>query len=186
MNNEFPQPVPVYAGQKPAASKIYGIEGVSDDKERTGFLSQLDAVIAATNRYNPQSIREDREYIGSILQINGRYFYTVDQGVSGQDKITIRIRIPKGTKIVAFWHTHGAAGWDRQYFSDEDIELVKTHGKPFYLADYTGQLKVLLPGDKEVAMATKYWNGMSRKNVLITGSLVMDGDGSLVMVKTRS
>ena len=99
---------------------------LEEDRSCPGFTHLSQAVIFASNRYNPVSIQEDREFIGAILYdagVGGRYIYTVEAGVSGHDQVTTRIRIPKGYHLVAFWHTHGAAQWSRQFFSEIDTAL---------------------------------------------------------------
>ncbi|MGI9286776.1 MAG: DUF4329 domain-containing protein, partial [Pseudomonadales bacterium] len=121
---------------------------------RATFSSPLAAVMAAENEYNPLSIAQDREFIGAILQHNGLFRYTVGQGLSGEDTVTVRVAVPRGAEIVAFWHTHGAAGHGRRYFSREDTALVNSWNKPFYMADYSGTLRVFNPGDPTMT-ATK-------------------------------
>ena len=174
----------IVINQTTGGSQLYGAKSVNDGKATVGFHRELDAVVAAVNHHNPLSIDEDREYLGAILVLNGAYFYTAHRGAAGRDQITMRIRMPKGAKIVAFWHTHGAAGMDRHYFSDKDVRLVKSWNKPFYLGDYTGQLKILRPGDKALSLSTKYWRSFSKKLGLIAGNLVMDDGGQLIQVRT--
>ena len=122
------------------ASTIHGINGPQTAGGSRGFDTELDAVLAASNIYNPLSIDEDREYIGAVLELDGSYFYTVGVGKKGENAIVVRARVPKSYSLVAFWHTHGAPAIERRYFSDADMHLVRSYGKPFYLADYTGRL----------------------------------------------
>ncbi len=92
-------------------------------------------------------MREDREYMGGILQQDGAFSYSVGKGKRGQDKITVRIKIPLGARLVALWHTHGAQHWSRKYFSGVDTDLVERLHLPLYLADPAGDLYVFRPGD---------------------------------------
>ena len=60
---------------------------------------------------------------------------------------TFAIGVPTGYRIAAFWHTHGAAGPMRDWFSPDDIELVATTGYDFYLITPSGALRVLSRAD---------------------------------------
>ena len=112
------------------------------------FPGVEEAVVAATNVYNPVSMLEDREYMGAILHHpeRGEYLYTVDAGHAAAGEVTVRISIPEGFSIAGFWHTHGEAGATRHLFSQTDTDLVEEWGVPLFLADYTGILKVYRPG----------------------------------------
>ena len=114
------------------------------------FSSIEEAVFAASRRFNPSSIQEDREYLGVVLRgVAGgkdQYFYTVGAGRRGHGQVTVRIELPQSLRLAAFWHTHGAAGINRELFSRADVELVEQWQVPFYLADHTRQLKVFRPG----------------------------------------
>lgn len=119
------------------------------------FQSELQAVEHASNLYNPASVREDREYMGVVFSQNldarVLYGYTVGAGQSGHDTVSVRARIPAGSKIVAFWHTHGAEHWTRQYFSPTDTSLAKEWGVPFYMAAADGRLRVYRPEQRTLS-----------------------------------
>jgi len=149
------------------------------------FNSELDAVTAASERFNPISIAEDREYMGAILQNKQYYFYTAGQGETGHDQVTVRVKIPAGSSIVAFWHTHGAAEDSRKYFSEIDTELALSWNKPFYLADYTGELKVFSPGDKMISLRKAKRLGLPAKKGFSKGRVVLDQKGRFIQVCTR-
>ena len=129
------------------ATPIYGIYPGQSEGDVEGFTSEVNAVISASNLFNPASIDQDREYIGAVLERNGKYFYTVGAGDRAQDAVEIRLRIPASYTIISFWHTHGAPAYKRVFFSETDRRLVEIYKKPLYLADFTGNLKVLFPAD---------------------------------------
>jgi hypothetical protein len=112
------------------------------------FPTVLAAVGAMARDHLTPSVRGDREYVGAVLQdAEGRYWAAVGVGCSGQDTVTFSIRVPAGFRIAAFWHTHGAAGPMRDWFSPDDIELVATTGYDFYLITPSGALRVLSRAD---------------------------------------
>ena len=148
------------------------------------FSSQLTAVRAAANQYNPLSIAQDREFIGAILQHNGGYRYTVGQGMSGEDTVSVRIALPRGAKVVAFWHTHGAAGHARKYFSAVDTALVNSWKKPFYMADAAGVLRVFTPGDNTLTAMQAGQLSLGRQAGYAKGSKVIAEDGQRVRIAT--
>lgn len=148
------------------------------------FRSQQETAKAAADLYNPRSIRENREYIGVILEEDGLFRYTVASGDKGADKISIKVPIRDWENAVAFWHTHGDEKEHHQYFSDTDTALVKRFGKPFYLADYTGILKVFRPGDKKISRFRAARLGLPRRHGYAYGSRVRDESDQLVRVNT--
>ena len=168
---------------------VYGESGLAFDGQGdifapNTFSNEIEAVIAASDDYNPRSIAEDREYMGAILVSNGRYSYTVEGGEVGQDQITVRIRVPAGSSIADFWHTHGAAANDRSYFSEVDTALATEWNKPFYLADYTGVLKVYKPGDKLISQTKAKRLGLPQRNGFSKGSRVQDLRGRTIQIAT--
>lgn len=147
------------------------------------FQTEVDAVVAAATRYNPQSIREDREYLGAILHDGECYTYTVGAGKPGRDRVTVRIVIPAGNEVVAFWHTHGARRDSNRYFSDVDTQLVESSRKRFYLADHTGALKVLVPGAPTLSRYRARGLGLPARPGYSRGELVSDARGMPIRVK---
>lgn len=156
----------------------------SDMVIRQGYTTELKAVIAAANYFNPISVKEDREYIGAIVAYCNRYYFTVKVGEPGQDQVTARIRIPKQATIVAFWHTHGSVDRKRKYFSDVDTQLVKSWKLPFYLSDYTGELKVFSPKDRVLSSHDARNLGLPLKYGYARGSFVRDEAGNKIIVAT--
>ncbi len=148
------------------------------------FNSQLAAVQAAANQYNPLSVAQDREFIGAILQHNGGYRFTVGQGMSGEDTVSVRIALPRGARVVAFWHTHGAAGHARKYFSAVDTALVNSWNKPFYMADAAGVLRVFSPGDNTMTAMQAGRLSLGRQAGYAKGSKVIADDGQRVRIAT--
>lgn len=152
------------------------------------FSSIVQAVIAASNQYNPVSIKEDREYMGAILKhssLPADFIYTAGAGNKGQDNISVTIKKPKNYEIVAFWHTHGAAHWSRRYFSDVDTALADNWQLPFYLADYTGALSVYKPGARKISSAQARRLGLGSKRGYAKGNRVVVNKKP-VMVATRA
>lgn len=150
------------------------------------FPTELAAVVAAAERYNPVSIREDREFMGAVLRIGTGYSYTVGAGEPGRNRITVRISVPDGAEVVAFWHTHGARQNSNRYFSNVDTELVEAWQKPFYLADYTGSLKVIVPGGRTLSKLLAHRLGLPARNGYARGDVVIDARGEPVKIATRS
>jgi hypothetical protein len=166
------------------ATPIYGLDPSRPVSDIQGFDSEIDAVYAATNIYNPLSIDKDKEYLGAILERDGRFYYTVDAGGRAEDTVEIRIRIPTWYSIVAFWHTHGAPAYKRLFFSATDQRLVSYYNKPFYLADYTGSLKVLLP-DAGISKLETAINTVPRsRNGFLQGKLVRSENGEVLNICT--
>lgn len=158
------------------------VAGMAGTASMPGFDSELAAVVAAATRYNPISIEEDREYMGAVLRQGDRYLYTVAPGQSGRDRITVRIPIPDGYQVIAFWHTHGDRAHGRTFFSDVDTRLVRDSDKPFYLADFTGVLKVFSPGDRTMSKLRARHLGLPGKAGFARGQPVRDAAGSLITV----
>lgn len=148
------------------------------------FSSPLAAVMAAENEYNPLSIAQDREFIGAILLHNGAYSFTVGQGLSGEDTVTVRVAVPRGAEIVAFWHTHGAAGQGRRYFSGVDTALVNSWNKPFYMADYSGTLRVFYPGDPTMTVMKARRLGLGDRTGYAKGRIVETEDNLRARIAT--
>ncbi len=140
------------------------------------FSSELAAVVDAVERYNPISVKEDKEYLGAIFQhkVNGLtyYSYSVAAGKSGEDTVTAAIRIPPGSKMVAFWHTHGAEHWSREYFSEVDTNLVRQWDIPMYLASANNELHVFQPSARTMPSMVARNLGLGRRNGIAKGEIV--------------
>ncbi|MFK7734284.1 MAG: DUF4329 domain-containing protein [Pseudomonadales bacterium] len=142
------------------------------------FASERQAVEAAVNRFNPYSVREDREYLGAVVELRApadepAYRYLVARGRPGQDRVSIQLPIPKGAEIVAFWHTHGAHGPNRHLFSGSDTSLVRKTGKPFYMADAKGNLRVFRPGQRLLSAGLQHRLGLSAGRGYAEGELLV-------------
>lgn len=149
------------------------------------FSSELEAVQAATNLYNPISIREDREYMGAIYRSGDYYGFTVVAGDIGANKISFKIPAEQWSSVVALWHTHGDASPLKQYFSRTDTRLVKQLRKPLYLADYTGTLKVFRPEDRPLSGFAAQRYGLPGRRGYALGEVVRDARARKVAVRTR-
>ena len=153
--------------------------------EQEWFATELAAVAAAASRYNPVSIREDREFMGAILYDGECYGYTVGAGERGRDQITVRITVDDDVDVIAFWHTHGAKYAGNRYFSDVDTRLVEKWQRPLYLADYTGALKVIAPGERTFSSLRARRLGLPARVGYAAGRTVTDASGKRARISTR-
>ncbi len=140
------------------------------------FESELAAVIDAVTIYNPISVRKDVEYMGAVYKqsVGGkaRYGYTVGMGEPGKDSVTVRFSLPVNSTLLAFWHTHGADHWTRNYFSDVDTQLANNWGLPFYLATAQGELRVFRPGDPVMGRLQARRLGLGNHSGYASGRLI--------------
>ena len=114
------------------------------------FTTEIAAVIDASLRHHAESVSQNKEFGGGIIMgADGKYLYTISEGVRDQEKLKIRFLLNKGEKLVAFWHTHGGGRPWREYFSGEDIKMTNETGFPLYLLTPKRHLKILKPGDKK-------------------------------------
>lgn len=149
------------------------------------YASEQEAVKAAADIYNPISIYEDREYMGTIFRKSGKFGYNVSRGKKNADKISISIPAVEWDNVIAFWHTHGGADPINRYFSNQDTEVVRKYGKAFYLADYTGFLKVFRTGSKTMSFYSAARLGLPSMRGYATGEVVRDENNRTIRVKTR-
>ncbi|GAB5499942.1 MAG: hypothetical protein PsegKO_22530 [Pseudohongiellaceae bacterium] len=149
------------------------------------YRSELEAVKAATDLYNPISIRQDREFMGAIYR-SGRYFrYSVFANARGVDRFTFSVPGEHRDTLVAFWHTHGDASPLHQYFSQFDTRMVRQLRKPLYLADFTGVLKVFRPGSRVLSGFAAGRYGLPRSRGYALGEVVKNKDAEPVGIATR-
>ncbi len=148
------------------------------------FRSELEAVVAAARQYNPRSIREDREFLGAILTDGDYYTFTVGAGRPHQDRVSVLIEVPAGTEVVAFWHTHGAKRSSNRYFSAVDTALVRKSRKRFYLADFTGTLKVMAPGARTLSRLRARHLGLPARAGYARGEVIADASGRPIRIAT--
>ncbi len=163
-------------------------QGALADNTNTGysFATELEAVQAAVNLYNPLSIREDLEYIGVIIKHTEGYSFTASAGRKSSDRVSIRIDRETWGMVVALWHTHGGVNSRYRYFSDTDTKASDQLNLPFYLADYTGYLKVYHPGDTTLSPYVASRLGLSFHRGYAIGTVVKDKYDRPVRVRTRT
>jgi hypothetical protein len=117
------------------------------DRQRA-YTSVIAAVDAMRREHLDHSTRSDREFVGAVVEDSaGGYWTSVGKGCSGQNTVTFAVQVPAKMRLAAFWHTHGSAGPSRELFSPDDVELVRSTGRDFYLITPRGEIRVLRPND---------------------------------------
>ena len=149
------------------------------------YASEIEAVTAAMDSYNPVSIAEDREFMGTIFREGERFGYSVSAGTRHRDRISIRVAKSDWDKVAALWHTHGAAHPNHRYFSDHDTEVVNRYKMPLYLGDYTGYLKKFSPGDRQLSRFAARRLGLPSRSGYAIGEMVRDDNERLIRIRTR-
>jgi hypothetical protein len=120
------------------------------------FDSLADALEDAVQRFLPTSVAEDREHLGGIFTSTGPepvFVYSVARNARGRDELRARLHTPAGFRLAAIWHTHGAAGHGREWFSPRDTRMAETLGVPVYLATPEGEVRVFHPGGRKLSAA---------------------------------
>lgn len=129
------------------ALTLASIAAADSSAERTAPQVSVEAVVIAfSQRYHAISRASDREFIGAVLATAAGYVGVAEPGRRGHDRIHLRIALQPGERLVALWHTHGAAGYARELFSPIDTALADHLGVPFYLTTPAGEIRVLHPG----------------------------------------
>ncbi|HTO57234.1 MAG TPA: DUF4329 domain-containing protein [Pseudomonadales bacterium] len=123
-----------------------GVVATAVDRERT-YSTVVDAVESMRRMYLDESIRSDREFVGAIVEREGSYRTSVGRGCANRDVVRFSVSLEADMRLVAFWHTHGAPANLRELFSPEDVDLVKSTQRDFYLITPHGQLRVLRVDD---------------------------------------
>ena len=142
----------------------------SFDRDRA-YASVVAAVDAMRRAHLQRSVRSDREFVGAVVENGaGGYWTSVGSACSGQDTVTFAVQMPPETRLAAFWHTHGAAAALRDVFSPDDVALVRSTGRDFYLITPRGEIRVLRPGD--VARIVSIGVGRIPANRAATGHAV--------------
>ncbi len=149
-----------------------------------GYATVDSAVIAASNRFNPDSIKRNREHVGAIVACNGAMFYTHGKGRPAVTPVRFSIAVPEGCSLRALWHTHGGRGRHRQFFSASDTETAEKLGVPFYLANYKGELRVFHPGKESAAERGAVLKKPGVSANAATGQMVLEG-ALAITVATR-
>lgn len=162
------------------------VRPASSQNHETLYETEIAAVLAAANMYNPLSLREDREYIGAVFRRGEQFGFNVTAGEPGADAVKMRVPQTLMPDIVAFWHTHGGRGQSNRYFSDADTGLAERFDKPFYLADYTGYLKVFNRGDPTLNPYVAMRLGLPMKPGYAIGSFVRDQFNRPLRVQLRA
>ena len=135
--------------------------------QNQSYSSQLAAVEAAGRQFLGDSIENDVEHVGAILQKpDGSLLLTQGRSQPGIDGVVFTVRRPTSTTIVGYWHTHGAPGSQREYFSAADAKTVAKSGLPFYLITPKGQIKVLRPAAHSVRTVQRRSPGRARGEAL--------------------
>ena len=108
------------------------------------YESKTDAIKALGQKFLANSIKEDVEYMGAILETpTGTYRVSHGKSKPGQNRFRFTMLRPESLKVIACWHTHGAHGDLRDKFSVTDTQTVLKTGLPFYLITPKGELKLL-------------------------------------------
>ena len=109
------------------------------------YTSELAALEAVARRHGRVWLREDREYAGVIFRTDNGVRISVAKGCRGVDRFRLRLD-PRDNRIQALWHSHGGrGGLFRRWFSSDDRALVRKLGRPLYLFNPGGELRVLTP-----------------------------------------
>jgi len=130
-----------YGGNNP-------VKYVDPDGRAAGdeFATIEEAAIDFAVTYNDDSIRDRREYGSTIYRLpNGSYTYTIPR--RGRfDRVTPS-RPPRGYRVVATIHTHGAyvRNYDGENFSVKDRDSARRENIPSYLVTPSGRLRVYDP-----------------------------------------
>lgn len=147
-----------------------------DNNRAPTFESELAAVLDAVNSHNPVSVKNNVEYLGAVYkQVRGgveRYGYTVGMGEPGRDTVTVSLTLPPDSELLAFWHTHGASHWTREFFSEVDTRLANDWRVPLYLVTARGELRVFQPGDPVMGRLAARKLGLGERSGYASGRVV--------------
>lgn len=152
-----------------------------------GYMDVIDAVIEAANRYNPDSIVHNREHVGGILVCtDGRTLFT--HGVGDPDKAPVPFSVPRPShcQLEALWHTHGARGDFKTMFSAADTHSSNSIGRPIYMVDHTGTLRVFEPGAKTSGRQRRNKSSIVRLDEGVpAGKIVRNRSGKRIEIRTK-
>jgi RHS repeat-associated protein len=83
--------------------------GLSASEKSNGYATPNEAAKAILDKINPISINENKEYAGLIYQNqnDGKYYPSVPKRGLGAKSWPYSSPVPKGSKIVGEYHTHG-------------------------------------------------------------------------------
>lgn len=150
------------------------------------YTSEVAAVKAAADSYNPRSITEDRKYMGAILLEDGNYRYTVSAGDVGADRVSLSLTQSDLANVVAFWRTEGKQKAYPSYFTATDTDTVNRRGRALYLAGSSGALKIFQPKDRTFGSLRADSLGYPVLKGYALGEDVRDVENQIVRVSTEA
>ena len=133
-----------------------GVVATTLDSDRA-YPTVVAAVTSMQRAFLDESVHSDREFVGAIFEDGGAYRASVGRACVGQDTVTFAISVPPGAQLAALWHTHGAPADLREFFSADDVDVVRSIRRDFYLITPRGELRVLRAAD--VARGTSIVHG---------------------------
>jgi hypothetical protein len=153
------------------------------------FASLGSALDHAKDAWLARSLARDREVLGGIfasLEAPLRFVYSAALGARGADEIRVRLRVPAGFRLAAIWHTHGAEGLGRAWFSARDVEVAELTRVPVYLLTPAGDARVFRPGDVIASAREARAAGLGWTEGLARGSEVelRGGEADAELVRT--
>ena len=155
-------------------------DSVRTQMAEESFPNEIAAVREMSKRFLETSVHNDVEFFGAVVQEQpGNYRATFGQGCRGVDQINFSVSLRAGTKLSAFWHTHGRRGLARNLFSGEDAATVLDYQLPFYLIDAGGLIRVLDPDDLSLSAGTTTIRGsrLRLNNRAYPGQIVSGEEG---------
>lgn len=115
--------------------------------KESGYKTVDEAIIAAMEQAIPLS--KDYEYGGVIYKYKGAFYFTAPGTSKSNRHVNITARFPKGSKLLALYHTH-PPGDESDLFSGNDVTTSQKLKLPYYMGSYAdGSIKVFTPGKSE-------------------------------------
>lgn len=136
--------------------------------DQKGYDTPKEAVIAALKEAIPKS--SQFEHAGALYEKDGKFFFTEPKSNGENDSVKVKVRFPKGAKLVALYHTH-PDGRRSEVFSPNDIAIATQLDIPYFMGHVNGTVRVFKPGVSEV---TKMRGRRLRAPVISEGLLVGD------------
>ena len=126
------------------AAAAVSSSGSSDSDSTARFDSQDRAAFAALADINPTSVRDNREYGGSIYR-NADGSFSRSAHVRGEFKQVVfnpHAIVPGGTRATAYYHTHGRAdpNYLDEQFSPQDLQFARFYVIDGYLGTPAGRM----------------------------------------------
>lgn len=145
--------------------------GPSERRVRT-FSSPSDAARDAIRMYNPRSIRENREYGGTIYRLPGstKFSYVTPPNIQPSERTTGSVstaqQLPTGAVEAGRWHTHGKTeNFTDEEFSQTDLMLAYARKIPSWLGTPKGAIKVAVPTKSGVVIIDDEPTEQTRPNI---------------------